>query len=375
MQGCAQALDVFSDCGLGNGLDSYSEEMTSRIARILAPVAAVSLLVASAPAAGAASYDLSKGSATGMAGVSPFVMEIDENTDRVFHSAGEAGGWLMSVCTVGGNCTQTSLPPDFGTDFTQVTLADGTQRAYFVIPEVDGSQEIATAPVTYVDGTPTLGDITRLGISATANERAWGVPDSVVTPDGLARLYWVEAKNFEPTRAQQMCMMKYINRGTLEAMASGKKKVTSKAKKAAKKCGLPASAFGSKSKKGRGSRSDEVIVSATSTDASGTSFTQDAGYRTTGGYVDSDIIQAKNGDWLMLLSTGPGDPPQRLFVATSPDGLKWKVNAKPLTPASFNALDPTAVQLGPNKWRVYYAKSPKKTPFSNHRIVVGELTR
>ena len=260
--------------------------MTSRIVRILAPVAAVSLLVASAPAAGAASYDLSKGAATGMSGVSPFAMEIDGTTDRVFHSAGEAGGWLMSVCTVGGNCTQTSLPPDFGTDFTQVTLADGSQRAYFVIPEVDGSKEIATAPVTYVDGTPTLGDITRLGFTATANERAWGVPDSVVTPDGLVRLYWVaegkdrqggeESENFEPTRAQQMCMMQYINRGTLEAMASGKKKLTSKAKKAAKKCGLPASAFGSKSKKGRGSRSDEVIVSATSTDASGTSFTQDA---------------------------------------------------------------------------------------------------
>ena len=85
----------------------------------------MSLLVASATAAGAASYDLSKGSATGMSGVSPFAMEIDGNTDRVFHSAGEAGGWLMSVCTVGGACTQTSLPPDFGTDFTQVTLAGG----------------------------------------------------------------------------------------------------------------------------------------------------------------------------------------------------------------------------------------------------------
>ena len=127
--------------------------MMSRIVRILAPVAAVSLLVASAPAAGAASYDLSKGSATGMSGVSPFAMEIDGTTDRVFHSAGEAGGWLMSVCTVGGSCTQTSLPPDFGTDFTQVTLADGSQRAYFVIPEMDGSKEIATAPVAYIDGT------------------------------------------------------------------------------------------------------------------------------------------------------------------------------------------------------------------------------
>ena len=155
-----------------------------------------------------------------MSGVSPFAMEIDGNTDRVFHSAGEAGGWLMSVCTVGGNCTQTPLPPDFGTDFTQVTLTDGTQRAYFVFPEMDGSKEIATAPVTYVDGTPTLGDITRLGISATANERAWGVPDSVVTPDGLVRLYWVaegkdrqggeESENFEPTRAQQMLSLIHI---------------------------------------------------------------------------------------------------------------------------------------------------------------------
>ena len=76
--------------------------MTSRLVRIVAPVAAVSLLVASATAAGAASYDLSKVSATGMSGVSPFAMEIDGNTDRVFHSAGEAGGWLMSVCTGGG---------------------------------------------------------------------------------------------------------------------------------------------------------------------------------------------------------------------------------------------------------------------------------
>ena len=205
------------------------------------------------------------------------------------------------------------LPPDFGTDFTQVTLADGTQRAYFVIPEVDGSKEIATAPVTYVDGTPTLGDITRLGFTATANERAWGVPDSVVTPDGLVRLYWVaegkdrqggeESENFEPTRAQQMCMMKYINRVTLEAMVSGQKKVTSKAKKAAKKCGLPASAFGSKSKKDRGL----VLTRSSSVPRllSGTSFTQDAGYRTTGGYVDSDVIQAKNSDWLMLHPPAP----------------------------------------------------------------------
>ena len=55
-------------------------------------------------------------------------------------------------------------------------------------------------------------------------------------------------------------------------------------------------------------------MSATSTDTNGTSFVPDAGNRITGGYVDSDVIQAKNGDWLMLLSTGPGEPPQRFTL-------------------------------------------------------------
>ena len=346
--------------------------MTSRIVRILAPVAAVSLLVASAPAAGAASYDLSKGAATGMSGVSPFAMEIDGNTDRVFHSAGEAGGWLMSVCTVGGACTQTPLPPDFGTDFTQVTLADGTQRAYFVIPEVDGSKEIATAPVTYSGGVPTLGAPQRLGITATAQQRAWGVPDSVITPDGRVRLYWVDegqGARFEPTGAQQRCIVKALGRKGVSAVTSGKK-ITSKAKKALKKCGVPLSAL-----KSRGSRANEIIVSATSTDSSGTQFVRDSGTRTTGGYVDSDVIQAADGNWVMLLSTGPGEPPQRLFAATSRDGLTWKVDKTPLTSASVNALDPTAIQTGPNSWRVYYAQSPKATPFSGHRLMVGTLTR
>ena len=352
--------------------------MLAVVIRCLCAVSICSLVLAATPVAHAASFNLTKGTPTGMSGVSPFATPVDTTTDLVFHSAGEAGGWLMSTCATGSQCTSLSLPREFGTDYTQVTLMDGTKRAYFVIVDADGTKEIATAPVTFTNGVPTLGTTSRLGIQASAGQRAWGVPDSIVTPEGLVRLYWVdnpgeESGNFQPTGAQRKCLATALGRKGAEQLASGKKLSPAKAKKAAKaakKCKIPASALGA-----RGSRSTESIVSATSTDSSGTSFVPDAGYRITGGYVDSDVIQAKGGDWLMLLSTGPGEPPQRLFIATSRDGLAWKVNRKPLTPSSFNALDPVAVQTGPKQWRVYYAKSPKKTPFANHQIVMSTLTR
>lgn len=340
--------------------------------RVLVPVVTAGLIVSVAPASNAAGFELSDVAETNMSGVSPFAMSIDAGTDRVFHSAGEAGGWLMSTCAVGAACTDTPLSPDFGTDYTQVTLPDGSERAYFVLPDPTGAKEIATAPVTYAGGVPTLGTTQRLGITASAQQRAWGVPDSVVTPDGRVRLYWVEegeSTRFEPTGAQQRCIVKALGRKGVSAVTSGKK-VTSKAKKALKKCGIPLSAL-----KSRGNRANEIIVSATSTDSSGTQFVRDPGTRTTGGYVDSDVIQAADGNWVMLLSTGPGEPPQRLFAATSSDGLTWKVDQTPLTSATVNALDPTAIQIGPNSWRVYYAQSPKATPFSGHRLMVGTLTR
>ena len=120
---------------------------------------------------------------------------------------------------------------------------------------------------------------------------------------------------------------------------------------------------------------EEVILSATSTDPSGTAFTQDAGYRFTGGFVDSDVIQAAAGDWVALVSTGPGAPPQRLYAATSPDGLSWTVGATALTPTSVNSLDPTAIQTGPGSWRVYYTQSPAGTPFGDFTIGRATLTR
>jgi hypothetical protein len=170
--------------------------------------------------------------------------------------------------------------------------------------------------------------------------------------------------------AQLKCLGKALGKKRIAVIANGGS-LTAKDKKALKKCKVPASILAGTTT----SRSGEAIVSATSTDSSGTQFTPDAGYRFTGGYVDSDIIQATDGNWIALVSTGPGTPPQRLYSATSTDGLTWSVNNNALTPTSVNSLDPSAVPTGPNSWRVYYSVSPAADPFNNHRVVVGTLTR
>ena len=145
----------------------------------------------------------------------------------------------MSTCATGSQCTSLSLLREFGTDYTQVTLMDGTKRAYFVIVDADGTKEIATAPVTFTNSVPTLGTTSRLGIQASAGQRAWGVPDSIVTPEGLVRLYWVDnpdkgSGNFQPTGAQRKCLTTALGRKGAEQLASGKELTPAKAKKAAK---------------------------------------------------------------------------------------------------------------------------------------------
>lgn len=343
-------------------------------------IAIAATMIMTAGAAGPAfadSFTLQGDKDTGLLGVSPFAMNVSGTTDRVFYSGGlNAGGWSLSLCSPAGNCTGTPLPFGFGTDYTQVTLADGSMRAYFIQPSA-GSKSIATASVTYnTAGVPQLGSTTNLGITSPPEQRAWGVPDSVVLPDGRVRLYWVSlptepvAVTSGPSNVQLKCLAKAIGKKRVAVISNGAN-LTAKDKKALKKCKIPTSLLAGASI----SRSGEVIVSATSTDASGTQFTPDAGYRFTGGYVDSDIIQAIDGNWIALVSTGPGTPPQRLYSATSTDGLTWSVDEQSLTSNSVNSLDPTAVSTGSNSWRVYYSVSPAADPFNNHRVVVGTLTR
>ena len=78
-------------------------------------------------------------------------------------------------------------------DLTIITTNEGIRRAYYV--EVDpntGNHEILTALISE-DGL-TLSQATRTGILDNG-DNAWGVPDSVVLPDGRIRLYWVSTDN------------------------------------------------------------------------------------------------------------------------------------------------------------------------------------
>ncbi len=343
----------------------------------LTAVATLALGSASISPIYADSFALQGASDTGLLGVSPFAMNISASTDRVFYSGGlGGGGWSMSLCPITGNCTGAPLPFGFGTDYTQVTLTDGSMRAYFIQPSA-GAKSIATASVTYnAAGIPQLGPTTNLGFSSPPGQNAWGVPDSVVLPDGRVRLYWVSmptepmAPTARPSQAQITCLVKAVGKKRVAAIGNGTT-LTSKDKKALKKCKVSQELLAGSI----ASRTGEAIVSATSTDASGTQFVQDPGYRFTGGYVDSDIIQAINGNWIALVSTGPGSPPQKLYAATSTDGLTWTLDKTPLTGNSANSLDPSAIQTGPSTWRVYYSQSPANDPFNNHKVVVGTLTR
>lgn len=150
---------------------------------------------------------------------------------------------------------------------------------------------------------------------------AWGVPDAIKLPDGRVRLYWVEPSP-------------------------------------------------------QGGMATEVIVSATSTDASGTVFVRDAGVRTTGGVVDFEVLRAEDGNWLAITSTSPEDPknPQRLFLASSDDGLSWNVNRRSLSPLAMSYLDPTGFATGPTTFQIYYAKAPNVLGDRDYTLEQATLT-
>lgn len=124
--------------------------------------------------------------------------------------------------------------------------------------------------------------------------RATGVPDAVVLPDGRVRLYYV----------------------------------------------VP----------GVGGESIDSSISS-----DGLAFTRESGHRLTGGYVDPAVVRLSDGSWLMATSTSPASK-QRLYVAGSADGLVWARQATPLLDRSdANALDPTLLPLGGDRFRVYYS--------------------
>ena len=239
-------------------------------------------------------------------GVSPYVEKTTAGLDRIWFASPDAlpDPIMITDCTESGACTRQTLASRFGSDATVVTLKDGTRKVFFVEMGPSG-KKITFATITgntLAHGA--VSDLNVAGSSVSQNEKAWGVPDSVLLPDGRVRVYWV-----------------------LSDQATGK-------------AGLP-----------------ESLVSATSTDATATTFVRDPGTRLMGGYVDSDILRAKDGDWVMMVSTGPGGGTQYLYMATSKDGLTWDLNPSPISSSSESALDPTGYETGTNTWRIYYVSS------------------
>jgi hypothetical protein len=262
--------------------------------------------VAAAVAASAGGAVASQGStftddpvSLGMTGVSPHV-ERTAAGDRVWRSDGPAGT-NVSLCTDAGACTPETLSVGGGpvSDFAVAQSPSGL-RAYFKRMVPGGTQSVQSAPCTDANclsvGSSTLASPEMQVPSGT---KAWGVPDPVLLPDGRVRIYIVESP---------------VPGGCTEKVASY-------------------------------------------TSADGVSFTKDAGWRLEGGYVDTEMLRARDGDWLMIVADGPGcGPTQRLYLTQSTDGLAW---SKPvaLTGSDRSRLDPAGYEVAPNVFRIYFAAS------------------
>ena len=286
----------------------------------LAVAVGVGVTALSAPASAAPRPVGSLGTSTalGLSGVSPHADLMEDGSVRLYFPSPQTGGTAVATCTLAGNCSIIGSI-DRAADLTDVVLTDGSRRAYFVEVDPDTKfKEIYTAPLSADD--VTLGERVSLGISS-EGAMAWGVPDAVLLPDGRVRVYWVEPS-------------------PLGGMAT------------------------------------ENIVSATSTDVTGTVFVRDGGTRTTGGLVDFEVLRAESGNWLAIMSTSPEDMenPQRLLVGTSDDGLTWQINPESLTSREMSYLDPTGIPAGDNTFLVYYATSPNVLGDREYTLEQATLT-
>ncbi len=239
----------------------------------------------------------------GLTGVSPHV-ERTGNVDRLWYPGGLAGT-VVADCNDAGACANVSITGRLGTDFTAITLPNGTRRAYFVEQSMtpgSTTKSVSSAPcLTSTCTSVGASTVAAAELVVSQNVKAWGVPDAVVTPEGKVRLYVVES----PTEGQ--CT--------------------------------------------------EKLASYISSD--GITFTKEAGWRLENGIsVDPEILRAKTGDWLMILADGPGcgDRVQKLYTSTSNDGLTWSTPQKVSGSGSdLRRLDPTGYEVSTNVFRIYYA--------------------
>jgi hypothetical protein len=235
----------------------------------------------------------------GITGVSPHV-EKTPTGDRVWRSDGPSGT-VVSICNEAGVCTSENFSVSGGpiNDFTIAQTPSGL-RAYFKrIDPGAGLQSVYSAPCLTADclsiGPATLASP---GMQVPMAMRAWGVPDAVRLPDGRIRIYIVES----PVEG----------------------------------------------------RCTEKIATYISSD--GISFTKEPGWRLEGGFVDTEILRAQDGDWLMILADigCTSSRNQKLFTSNSKDGLTWST-PQALTGSGESRLDPTGYEIAPNTYRIYFS--------------------
>ncbi len=197
-----------------------------------------------------------------------------------------------------------------------IKLDNGSYRMYYTVMNENSEYEIHTAISD--DGL----DWSEEGSTGIVQEtkKFGGVPDSIETPDNKIRIYWVDE-----AEGQEL----------------------------------------------------EVIRSAISDD--GKTFEVESGYRFNNGFVDPYILKAENGMWIGLFAVTPKPQflPQKIYLATSKDGLTWQIDCTPVIDESpYSVFDPTAVYLGNNQYRVYYigGKSVDNSTDNTLSLKSGVLT-
>lgn len=248
-------------------------------------------------------------------GVSAHLARTEEGYRLAYGSYG-AGGWVVAECSMDWEC-EISGKLDRVADLTVVELTSGDLRAYFVEINPNTKQkEIFTAEIS--EDWLTLSNRQSIGFDD-GGAMAWGVPDAVVGPDGLVRVFWV----------------------------------------------VPGSGM-----------ANERVISATSTDASGVTFKLDEGDRLTGGYVDFEVVQASSDGWLGIASSSPeGLPsrPQGLFVAVSQNGLDWTIDEESISPSEMSYLDPTAVLNDDGQMELVISRGSNELGQRNYELVRSKM--
>ena len=250
-------------------------------------------------------------------GVSPHLEKVDDKTLRLFYSSIEVKGIAVSLCDYELKCELQGALQRMS-DLTIIETLDGVRRGFYVTLNPQTKQKDIFTAVFSEDGL-SYSNETPLGFPVDQNEIAWGVPDAVLMPNGLVRVYWVYTED---------------------------------------------------------KTSDEKLVSATSKTTKGVEFVMDPGYRLENGYVDFEVIRAIEGDWKALMSYTPHympEIPQSLFYATSKDGLKWDLIEERITPKGYSYFDPTAIPIDDKNFLVVGSAAPNTMGDREHILFAADL--